>query len=371
MHPLNAKGLKALAVAAALGVAVSPLSEARAEGVVNVYNWSDYIAEDTIEKFEAETGIEVKYDVFDSNEVLEAKLLAGNTGYDVVVPSGAFLERQIKVGIFTELDRSKLPNWDNLDPDIMKAAALHDPGNQHAVVYLWGTTGIGYNVDKVKEALGADFEVKSWDMLFKPENAAKLADCGVYLLDAPSEVVEIALNYMGLDPFTEDPADYAAVEEMLLKIRPYVTKFHSSEYINALANGDICVALGWSGDVLQAAVRAEEVGNGQVINYVVPEEGTISWFDMMAIPADAPHPENAYKFIDFIMKADIAADITNYVAFANANEASMPMIDEEVRNDPRIFPSKATKERLFADKMIPQKVDRIRTRLWNKFKTGI
>ena len=361
--------LRTTLVVGLVAVAVSA-AHARAEEL-HFYNWSDYIAEDTISTFEEKTGIDVTYDVFDSNEVLEAKLLAGSTGYDLVVPTGIFMERQVKAGVFQPLDKSKIPNLDNLDPRLMGYLAQLDPGNEHAVIYMWGTTGLGYNVDMVTERLGEDAPLNSYDLLFNPEYLSKLADCGVHILDAPTELLPIALNYLGLDPNTDKPEDFEAVRELLMPIRPHITKFHSSEYINALANGDICLALGWSGDVLQAADRADEAGNDVTVTYVIPTEGTLMWFDTLAIPADAPHPDAAHAMINYLLEPEVAASISNYVAYANANDAAEPYMDEEILNDPRIYPPEDVMARLFPDRASSQAVDRMRTRLWNRFKTGI
>jgi putrescine transport system substrate-binding protein len=359
-------GLTAAAVAV-----TSAATPAAAEGELHFYNWSDYIAEDTIPNFEDKTGIDVTYDVFDSNEVLEAKLLAGNTGYDLVVPTGVFMERQVRAGIFQPLDKAKIPNLENLDPTLMAYLATLDPGNEHAAIYMWGTTGIGYNVDMVAERLGEDAPTDSWDLFFKPENLEKLADCGVHVLDAPTELLPIALNYLGLDPNSANPEDFETVKALLDPIRPHITKFHSSEYINALANGDICLAIGWSGDVLQAAYRAEEVGNDVQVNYVIPKEGTLMWFDTLVIPKDAPNPDAAHQMINYLLEPEVTASISNYVAYANANEAAKEFMDEEILNDPRIYPPQEVLERLFPDRASSQAVDRMRTRLWNRFKTGI
>ncbi|MEL6680986.1 MAG: polyamine ABC transporter substrate-binding protein, partial [Pseudomonadota bacterium] len=310
------------AVAAAL-VALAGAAQAQ-DRVLNVYNWSDYIAEDTIAKFEAETGVKVNYDVYDSNEVLEARLFAGNTGFDVVVPTSDFLRRQVEAGIYQPLDKAQLPNLANMDPAIMESAAAYDEGNAHSVVYMWGTTGIGYNVEKVTEILGEDAPVDSWSLVFDPANAEKLAACGISMLDAPTEMLPAAMNYLELDPRSTDRGDFEAAAELLTSVRPHVRYFHSSQYINDLANGDVCVSVGWSGDVFQAQARAAEAENGVEIAYVIPKEGALQWFDMLAIPADAPNPDLAHAFINFIMDAQITADITNYVWYANANEASMP-----------------------------------------------
>lgn len=339
------------------------------EKVLNVYNWSDYIAEDTIANFEKETGIKVNYDVFDSNEVLEAKLLAGNTGYDVVVPTGSFLERQIKAGVFAELDQNKLPNAANLDPTILAQVAKNDPGNKHAIPYMWGTTGIGYNVAMVKERLG-DVPVDSWDLIFDPDTIAKLADCGVTLLDSPAEVFPAAVNYLGLDPTAKREEDLAKAEELLMKIRPSIKYFHSSQNINDLANGDICVAMGWSGDMLIARDRAAEADAGVEVEYLIPKEGALMWFDLMAVPADAPHPNNAHAFLNYIMTPEVTAAISNYVFYANANKAATQFVDADVKDDPAIYPPPETMTRLYVDPASSQEYDRALTRAWTRVKTG-
>lgn len=340
------------------------------DNVLHVYNWSDYIAEDTLQKFTDATGIEVTYDVYDSNEVLEAKMLAGSSGYDVVVPTSDFLQRQIAAGVYMPLDKSKLPNLANMDPELMAGAAAYDPGNEHAVIYMWGTTGIGYNTNAVAERLGADYNVDSWSLVFDPDTVSKLADCGVSMLDAPTEMIPAAMNYLGLDPNSTDKADLEAGAALIESVRPYIRYFHSSQYISDLANGDTCVAVGWSGDVFQAQARADEAENGVEIAYVIPKEGALQWFDMMAIPADAPHPDLAHTFINFIMDAQITADITNYVWYANANAASMPLVDPEITSDPGIFPTEAAKANLWASVPYDARTDRTITRLWTKVKTG-
>jgi putrescine transport system substrate-binding protein len=339
------------------------------EKILNVYNWSDYIAEDTVANFEKETGIKVNYDVFDSNEVLETKLLAGKTGYDVVVPSASFLERQIKAGVFMQLDKSKLPNLKNMDPDIMQRVALHDPDNAHAVPYLWGTTGIGYNPDKVKVALGVD-HIDSWATIFEPENAAKLKDCGIAMLDAPTEVFLSALIYLGKDPNGQNEENLQLAQDLLMKVRPYVRYFHSSQYINDLANGEICVALGWSGDILQAQARGAEAENPVNVAYSIPKEGALVWFDMLAIPADAPHPDNAHQFINYVMEPAVIAGISNYVAYANGNAVSFDMIDESVRTDPGVYPVPEVKSKLYPLLAESQEYSRLSNRAWTTVRTG-
>ncbi|MGM0585018.1 MAG: polyamine ABC transporter substrate-binding protein [Pseudomonadota bacterium] len=354
----------------ALAVLAATPALAQEEPVLNVYNWSDYIAADTIAKFEEQTGIDVTYDVYDSNEVLEAKLMAGSSGYDVVVPTADFMARQIQAGVYQELDKSKLPNLENMDDLIMEKVAAFDPDNAHAVVYMWGTTGLGYNADMIAERLGEDAPTDSWDMVFDPEVVSKLEDCGVTMLDAPTEMIPAAMNYLGLDPTSTDPDDIQATEDLLKTVAPHVRYFHSSQYINDLANGDVCLSVGWSGDVFQARDRAAEADNGVTIEYVIPKEGALSWFDMLAIPADAPHPDNAHKFINFIMDAEVTAEITNYVWYANANSASLPMVDEEVTSDPGIFPPEEVKEKLWVAPVYDARSDRLLNRAWTAVKTG-
>jgi putrescine transport system substrate-binding protein len=340
---------------------------AEEEKVLNVYNWSDYIAPDTLAKFEKETGIKVTYDVFDSNEVLETKLVTGNTGYDVVVPSLTFLSRQIQAGVFMPLDKSKLPNLANMDPAIQANIAKLDAGNTHSVNYLWGTTGIGYNVKKIKEIFGDTAPVDSWALVF---DLAKLKACGVYFLDTPSEIIPPVLKYLGEEPNSFDPAVIAKAEARLNELRPSITQFHSSEYINALANGDACVAVGWSGDIFQAATRAEEANNGVEIAYVIPKEGAPMWFDMMAIPKDAKHPQNAHAFINFILRPEIAAEISNYVAYASANKAALANIDAELKANPGVYPTEEASKGLFSLAVLPPDVDRLFNRIWTGLKTG-
>ncbi len=356
---------------AASSLALSGVSLAEEEKILNVYNWSDYIAEDTLEKFTAETGIKVTYDVFDDNGVLEAKLLSGKTGYDIVVPSSAFLARQIKAGVFRPLDRSKIPNYKNLDPVLMKKLENADPGNQHSIPYLWGTTGLGINVQAVQKALGDDAPMDSWDLLFDPKYVSKLKSCGVAMLDAPDEVIPATLNYLGEDPNSLDAAlMQGKVQDKLLEIRPFIRYFHSSQYINGLANGDICLALGWSGDVIQAAERAEEAENGVEVVYVIPKEGAGMWFDMLAIPKDADHPENAHKFLNFLLRPEIMADITNYVWYPNAVPPSKKFIEQEIVEDTTVYPSPDVEKKLYTFVVTPPKIDRVQTRIWTKVKAA-
>ena len=337
---------------------------------VRVYNWSDYIDEDLLTKFEEETGIDLIYDVFDSNEVLETKMLSGGSGYDVVVPTADFLARQIVAGAFQPLDAGKLPNLENMWDVIEDRTAQYDPDNAYSINYMWGTTGLGLNVGKVKAALGDDAPMTSMDLVLKPENMAKLAECGVYFLDAPTEIIPMVLKYLGEDPDSEDPEVIGMVEETLMAVRPYIKKFHSSEYINALANGDICVAVGWSGDVLQARDRADEAGNGVEIAYNAFNEGSLMWFDQMAIPVDAPNPEAAHVFLNFIMDPQNMAAASNYVYFANGNQASQEFLEEDVIGDTAIYPDTETVKNLYTKSPYSSKVQRVVTRLWTKVKSG-
>ncbi|HEU4487409.1 MAG TPA: polyamine ABC transporter substrate-binding protein [Povalibacter sp.] len=348
----------------------SAAAPAEEEKVLHVYNWSDYIAEDTVKNFEEQTGIKVTYDVFDSNDVLETRLLAGNSGFDVVVPSASFLERQIKAGVFQKLDKSQLPNLKNMDPDIMQRVALHDPGNEYSVDYMWGTTGIGYNQAKVKKALGSDAVLDTWDYIFDPKQIAKFKDCGVSVLDAPDELLKLTLAWLGRDPNSQKEEDLKAAEEKLMAIRPFIRKINSSQYIEDLANGDLCVAVGWSGDVLQSRDRAAEAGQGIVIKYAIPKEGTIVWFDTLAIPADAKHPKNAHAFINYLMDPQVAANNSNFVNYANGNAASLPMVNDEVKNDPGIYPTPEVKAKLFPSLAYNEDFNRLMTRMWTRFTTG-
>ncbi len=340
-----------------------------ADRVVNIYNWSDYIDESVLADFTKETGIKVVYDVFDSNEILETKLLAGGTGYDIVVPSGTFLARQIGAGVFQKLDKSKLPNLKNMWDEVEKRTVSYDPGNAYSINYMWGTTGIGYNVAKVKAALG-DVPIDSWELIFKPENLAKLKECGVHMLDAPTEMLPAALNYLGKNPDSRDRADLAEAAKVLEGVRPSIQKFHSSEYINALANGDICVAVGWSGDIFQARDRADEAKNGVEISYAIPKEGALMWFDQMAIPADAKHVEEAHLFLDYIMRPEVIAKATNYVYYANGNKASQPLLEKDIIEDPAVYPDAETSAKLYTLQPYDPKTTRVITRAWTKIKTG-
>jgi putrescine transport system substrate-binding protein len=361
--------MRRLCVIAALAAAVGTMANAQ-ERVVNVYNWSDYIDPQVLAQFSKETGIKVRYDTFDANETLETKLLAGKSGYDVVVPTGYFLQRQIQATVFQKLDKSKLPNLVNVWPDIAKRLAIYDPGNQYAVNYMWGTTGIGYNVKAMHERLGANATVDSWDVVFKPELLAKFKTCGIHMLDSADDIIPAALHYLGLDPNSAKPADLDKAAALLAKIRPNVRKFHSSEYLNALASGEICLVVGWSGDIKQAQKRAAEAKNGIDIGYAIPKEGAQMFFDNLAIPKDAPHPAEALAFIDFLLRPDVAAKNSDMVAYANGNLASQKLIDKKVLDDPGIYPSADTMSRLYIVEARSPEAQRRINRIWTRVKTG-
>jgi putrescine transport system substrate-binding protein len=337
--------------------------------VLNLYIWSDYLAPSTLSDFEKQTGIKVNASYFDTNETLETKLLAGSSGFDVVVPTASYFERQIKAGVYATLDKSKLPNLKNMDPQLMERVALHDPGNAHGVIYMWGTNGIGYN-EKMVKALMPDAPLDSWRLVFDPAVASKIAKCGISVLDSPAEMLRVVLSYLGRDPNSQKPEDAAAAEETLLKIRPYIRNINSSEYIEALANGDICVAVAYNGDILQARDRARDANKGVEVKYMVPKEGTILWFDMLAIPKDAPHPDAAYAYLNYIMDPKVTADISNFKRFANANAASMPFVHDDVKNDPGIYPPPELRQKLAVQLADSPEQTRAITRLWQKFKTG-
>jgi putrescine transport system substrate-binding protein len=359
------------AVATGLALFASAAAQAAEEKVLNVYNWSDYIAEDTIEKFEKETGIKVNYDNFDSNEILHAKLVAGKSGYDVVVPSSYWAKQQADAGLLRKLDKSLLPNLKHLDPVIQEQLARLDPGNEYMVDWLWGFSTIGINVDKVKKALGdKPMPDNAWDLLFKPEYVSRLKRCGVSVLDSPTEVVPAALHYLGKPPYSKNATDYEEVGPLLKKIRPHITRFSSSSYINDLASGSLCLVLGWSGDINIARQRAIDGRNGQKIEALIPTTGGIVFFDTMVIPADAPHPQNAHKFIDFILRPEIHASLTNTVYYANPNKGSKPHVDPKVANNPTVFLSEADMRRMALPDSINNAIRRTMTRLFTSFKAG-
>jgi putrescine transport system substrate-binding protein len=363
-------GCLAALVLALMFLAASGAGRAADEKIVNFYNWSDYIDPTVLETFTRETGVRVRYDTFDSNDTLETKLLAGKSGYDLVVPTGYFLARQIKAGVFMALDKSRLPNLVNVWPDIAARLATYDPGNQYAVNYMWGTTGIGYNVTRLHEILGADVRPDSWDIVFKPESLAKFKDCGVEMLDSSDDIMPAALAYLHLDPNTTDPAQLEQAADLLMQIRPSVRKFHSSEYINALATGEVCFVVGWSGDIKQAQKRAAEAKNGVEIRYVIPREGAQMWFDNFAIPKDATHVAEAHALIDYLLRPEVAAKNSDFVAYANGNLTSQKLIDPAIAGDKGIYPDPAMMQRLFTINAHDQKTQRLMNRLWTKIKTG-
>ncbi len=362
----------AAAAVASLLVWACPAAAQEEEKVLNVYNWSDYIADDTLKNFEKETGIRVRYDNFDNNEILHAKLVAGKTGYDVVVPSSYWAKIQADGGLLRKLDKAQMPNLKNLDPSIQQTLAGLDPGNQYMVNWLWGFTTVGINVDKVKAALGGmPMPENAWDLVFKPEYISKLKSCGVSFLDSATEVIPAALHYLGKNPYSKVPGDYAGVGPLLKSIRPYVTLFSSSGYINDMASGSICVALGWSGDINIAKQRAIDGKTGQKIEALIPKTGGLLFFDVMVIPADAPHPGNAHKFINFIMKPEVHASLTNKVFYANPNKESKPFVKPEVASNPTVFLPEADLKKMQLPEALSNDTRRTMTRLYTSFKTGL
>jgi putrescine transport system substrate-binding protein len=337
--------------------------------VLNLYIWSDYLAPNALPDFEKQTGIKVHVSYFDTNETLETRLLAGHSGFDVVVPTASYFERQIKAGVYLTLDKSKLPNLKNMDAQLMSRVALHDPDNAHGVIYTWGTNGIGYN-EKMIKALVPDAPLDSWRMVFDPAVAAKIAKCGISVLDSPAEMLRVVLSYLGRDPNSQSPEDLAAGEAALTKIRPYIRNINSSEYIEALANGDICLAVGYNGDVLQARDRARDANKGIEIRYIVPKEGSILWFDMLAVPKDAPDLESAYAFLNYMMIPQVAADVSDFRRYATANAAAQPLVQPAVRDDPGIYPPKELRQKLAVQLADSPDQTRAITRVWQKFKTG-
>jgi putrescine transport system substrate-binding protein len=363
----------AAAMIAAIILAPMPTA-AQKERVVNFYNWSDYIDPSVLEDFSKESGIKVRYDTFDSNDTLEAKLLAGKSGYDVVVPTAYFLARQITAGVFQKLDKAKLPNLVNAWPEIARRLAVYDPGNQYAVNYMWGTTGIGYNVNAARKILGSDAAAAaamgSWDAVFDPEKIARFKDCGIHLLDSSDDIASAALHFLDLDPNSSDPGDLEKAAALLTKIRPYVRKFHSSEYLNALASGEICFVVGFSGDIKQAQKRAAEAKGAVAVSYSIPKEGAQLWFDNLAIPRDAPDAAEAHALVDYLLRPEVAAKNTNYISYANGNLASQKFIDKAILDDRTIYPDDATMAKLYTITAHDQKTQRLINRLWTRIKTG-
>jgi putrescine transport system substrate-binding protein len=359
------EGAAAVAASSAAGASGAPDSGK----VLNLYIWSDYLAPNALPDFERQTGIKVHVSYFDTNETLETRLLAGHSGFDVVVPTASYFERQIKAGVYLTLDKSKLPNLKNMDAQLMSRVALHDPDNAHGVIYTWGTNGIGYN-EKMIKALLPDAPLDSWRMVFDPAVASKIAKCGISVLDSPAEMVRVVLSYLGRDPNSQKPEDLTASEATMAKIRPYIRNINSSEYIEALANGDICLAVGYSGDVLQARDRARDANKGIEIQYVVPKEGSILWFDMLAVPKDAPDVESTYAFLNYMMTPQVAADVSDFRRYATANSAALPLVQPAVRDDSGIYPPKELRQKLAVQLADSPDQTRAITRVWQKFKTG-
>ena len=350
--------------------AASKAGDAAATGkVLNLYIWSDYLAPNVLSDFEKQTGIKVHVAYFDTNETLETRLLAGHSGFDIVVPTASYFERQIRAGVYLTLDKSKLPNLKNMDAQLMSRVALHDPDNAHGTIYTWGTNGIGYN-EKMIKALMPDAPLDSWRLVFDPAVASKIAKCGISVLDSPAEMMRAVLNYLGRDPNSQKREDLAAGEATLDKIRPYIRNINSSEYIEALANGDLCLAVGYNGDVLQARDRARDANKGIEIKYVVPKEGSILWFDMLAIPKDAPDPDSAYAFMNYMMTPQVSADVSDFRRYATANAAAQPLVQPAVRDDPGIYPPLELRQKLAVQLADTPDQTRAITRVWQKFKTG-
>jgi putrescine transport system substrate-binding protein len=363
-----------IATTFALGLATfsSVAGAQEEEKILNIYNWSDYIAEDTLKNFEKETGIKVRYDTFDNNEILHAKLVAGKTGYDIVVPSSNWARLQIEGGLLRKLDKGLMSNYKNLDESTQKQIASLDPGNQYLVNWLWGFTTVGINVEKVKAALGNEpMPANIWELVFNPKYISKMKGCGVSFLDSASEVLPAALHYLGKDPFSKNPADYQAASEVLKSVRQYITLFSSSGYINDMASGSICLSLGWSGDINIAKQRAIDGKTGQNLQALIPSNGGLLFFDMMAIPADAAHPKNAHKFIDYILRPEVHASITNKVFYANPNAASRKFVKPDIANNPTVFPPAADMAKMIPPKAINNDIRRLMTRVYTGFKTGL
>jgi putrescine transport system substrate-binding protein len=355
---------------AVLMLALAAAASAAEEKVLNVFTWPDYIAPDTIDNFEAEYGIKVNYDTYDSTEMAEARLLAGRTGYDVVVHAERYSARLIPIGVYQPLDKSKLTNWKNLDPWVLKTLQYADPGNRFGVPYLWGTTGFTYNRKMIRERM-PDAPLGSGDMIFKPEVARRFADCGITFLDEPTDVIPMALLYLGRDPNSLDPKDLADVEKLLKGVRPYIRYFSSAKMLVDLPNEEVCIAMSWSGDYAQAMFRAEEVGKPVDLAYTTQREGTLAWFDLWLIPADAPHPGNAHLFLNYLLRPDVAAAISNETRYATPNLPALPLLDPKVRNDPAVYPSDEVKARLYKGVIHDPINERKRTRLWSRVKTGL
>ena len=346
------------------------IASAQDSKTLNVYNWAEYTAEDTIPGFERETGIKIQYDTYDSNDTLQAKLLTGNSGYDIVVPTTNYAARQLSAGLFQKLDKSQIPNWKNLDPEIMALLETVDPGNQYLVPWGYGTNALGFNVTKAQEILGPDVKLNDWSLLFDPEKVQQFEGCGVSILDEAAAVFPAALHYLGKDPNSSDPADYEAALELLQSIRPYIRQFSSSGYIDELASGDLCLVYGYSGDVLIAADRAVQADRPYKIDFFLPDDGAPAWFDTMAVPADAPSPDAAFTFINYMSEPQVSADITNSMFYPNANKAARPLVVAEVANNPAIYPPPEVADKLFIIETQPLEILRLQTRMWSQLKSG-
>jgi putrescine transport system substrate-binding protein len=353
------------------GTNKTPLSDGEydKEKVLNLASWADYIAPDTAPNFQRETGIKINYETYDGNEVLESKLMTGHTNYDVVIPTTGFFERQRKAGVYQKLDKSALPNLVNADAEVMRLMAVEDPGNLYAVPYMYSMTGLGYNIDKIRTRLGVE-PPTSWGIVFDPANAAKLKDCGIAIVDSPVDVFDAVLFYLGRDPNKHDAADLMAASEVLRRIRPFILYIDATQHISDLANGSICVSLSWSGDVGQARHRAIESNTGANISFMVPREGSLIALDMMAIPADAPHPRNAALWLNYLLRPDVIAGITNFIRYPNGNAASLPLVAQDIKSDQSIYPDDATRKRLVSPRNAPPDYVRLSTREWTRFRTG-
>ncbi len=360
----------ALCGATLLATAVQAQTTEQKPRELRVYNWADYMLPEVPKAFQEKSGIQLTWDVFDTNESLEAKLLTGNSGYDLVVPSNTFLDTQIKAGVFQKLDKSKLPNWQNLDPKLLELIRTNDPDNLYAVPYMYGTTLIGFNPDKVKAALGEDAPVNSWDLIFDEQYVSKLAQCGVTMLDSPSEILPIALHYLGLDPNSSNPADYDKANALMLKIRPHIRYFHSAKYMTDIANGEICVAIGYSGSFYQFANRAKEAGNGVVVDWRLPKEGAPLWYDSFVIPQSAKNVDEAHEFLDNLLRPDVVAPISDFLGYPNPNQAGMQLVSSEIRDNPGLTPTADAQKTLYVLQPLPRAIERIRTRIWTAIKSG-
>jgi putrescine transport system substrate-binding protein len=359
----------AVCAAAALAAGCGAPDSRHRRETLNLYIWSDYLAPDTIANFEKRTGVKVHVSYFETNETLESRILTGNSGFDVVVPTAPYLQRQIGSGAYLPLDKKKLGNLANLDPKLMARVAQNDPGNAHAVIYAWGTYGLGYNEKMVAQAL-PNTPLNSWRLIFDPAYASKLAKCGISTLDAPAGVIRLVLRYLRKDPSAPTPQDLAEAEAVLNKIRPFIRTIDSTNIAQAMANGDVCLALGYNGDFVQARKRAREANNGVAIGFVIPEEGSLLWFDMLAIPRDAPNAANAHRFIDYLLEPEVIASVTNFIGFANANSRATPLLDPSIVSDPIVYPPPDEQRRLFVQTEDSPEQSRAITRIWQRFKVG-